>query len=169
MGMDGEEFFEGLDELADRNRKLVEGEEEEVREGRGREVDLQILREIVYSLESVSMGTHQLLYFSAMKYARTYLECESEGLEEAVERLSGIFDKMNLGTLSLRDGDGTELELEENAFTHDAPESGRKMCYFLAGYIAGFLENCLGASYVVNETSCSAEVEGACVFRVQER
>ncbi|MDY6768924.1 MAG: V4R domain-containing protein [Candidatus Nanohaloarchaea archaeon] len=169
--MDGDdEFYEGLDELAERSRALVDGGEDAVREERGRDADIQLLRELVYSLESVSMGTHQLLYFSAMKYAGNCLDCEADSREEAVDELAAIFDAMNLGTLELADdGEPAVVELAENAFTYNAPESGRTMCYFLAGYIAGFMENCLDGNVVVNEASCSAEGNEVCTFEIQER
>lgn len=168
--MDGkDEFYQGLDELADQNRRLVEGEADDGRPERGRELDVQLLQEIIYSLESVSMGTHQLLYFSAMKYVRKYLDCEADTMEGAVEELAEIFDAMNLGVLDLDGEDPVMLEMSENAMTHSAPEAGRTMCYFLSGYIAGFLENCLGENFVVSETSCSAEGEDSCRFKVRER
>lgn len=167
--VDEDEFYEGLAELAEGHRKLVEGEEKDPRDERGRSVDLQFLREMIYSLESVSIGTHQLLYFSAMRYSRQYLDCEASDLSEATEELDRGFDSMNLGSLYFHEGDPSEIELEENAFTHNAPDSGRKMCYFIAGYIAGFLENCLGNKYVVNEVRCSAEGADSCAFEVRER
>lgn len=169
--MDGEEdFHERLAELAERNRELEAGEADGARPDRGRKMDIQFLREMVYSLESVSMGTHQLLYFSAMKYARKYLECEAGGLEDAVDELAEVFDAMNLGTLELVEaGENTVVELSENALTHGAPESGRTMCYFISGYISGFLENCTGDRFVVNESACTAEGADSCVFRIQAR
>ncbi|MDY6773894.1 MAG: hypothetical protein SVS85_01740 [Candidatus Nanohaloarchaea archaeon] len=128
VAVDGEkEFYEGLEKLADKNQELVEGEAGDARGERGREIDLQILREMVYSLESVSMGTHQLLYFSALRYTRDYTDCESEGMEEAIRKLADVFDSMNLGSLSRREGSEPEkLEVEGNAFTSGAPESGRR-------------------------------------------
>lgn len=169
--MDGDdEFYESLQDLADRGQDLVDGDAEDVREERGRSMDIQLLREIIYGLERVSLGTHQLLYFSAMKYARKYLGGEADEIAGAVEELAARFDAMNLGTLALdEEGWPAVLELRENAFTHNAPESGRTMCYFLSGYIAGFLENALSGQFVVNEVACSAEGGPACRFRVQER
>ncbi|MDY6769410.1 MAG: 4-vinyl reductase [Candidatus Nanohaloarchaea archaeon] len=170
--MDGsDEFYEGLDELADRNRRMADGEDVEERDGRGRDIDAQFLQEIMYSLETVSMGTHQLLYFSAMKYAGGYLGCDADTMSGAVAELASSFDAMNIGSLELvDDGDPAVIELSENALTDAAPESGRTMCYFVAGYIAGFLQNCLGDNFVVNEVACSAE-DGSdrCRFEVRER
>ncbi|MDY6776600.1 MAG: 4-vinyl reductase [Candidatus Nanohaloarchaea archaeon] len=169
--MDGEDdLTDGLDELAESNDKLADDEVEEVREERGRKVDMQFLREVMYGLEAVSMGTHQLLYFSAMQYARDHLETEAESVEEAVEELSSRFERMNVGSIVLeQDEDNPRIKMEENAVSYDAPRTGRKMDYFIAGYIAGYLENALGDKYVVNEIECSAEGGEVCVFQIKGR
>ncbi|MFB6265869.1 MAG: V4R domain-containing protein, partial [Candidatus Nanohaloarchaea archaeon] len=105
-----------------------------------------------------------------MRYVREYMDCDASSVEESIGKLADVFDSMNLGGLSLRDDEKPfRVELEENAFTYEAPESGRTMCYFISGYIAGFLENCLGKKYVVNEKSCSAEGSGSCIFEIRER
>ncbi len=171
VAVDGDdEFYEGLEELAEESRKLVAGEEGEPREERGRDIDIHFLREIIYGLETVSLGTHQLLYFSALKYARRYLDADAEDLPGAVDDLADIFDATNLGTLELvEDGNPARVALRENAFTCNAPQSGRTMCYFLSGYIAGFMEGALDGRYVVNELECSADGNDACVFEIRER
>lgn len=168
--MDGEDLDDGLDELAEENEELYEGMEKNPRKERGRNIDIQFLREIMYGLESVSMGTHQLLYFSAMKYAKNHLETDAEDVEEAVKELAERFDRMNIGSINFdQDSSPLTVELEDNAVSYGAPDTGRKMDYFIAGYISGYLENCLDSHYVVNEVECSAEGEESCVFEIKER
>lgn len=166
------EHSQPLEELAEDNRKLMD-EMPADHAGRGdrdRYVDMQLLREVMYALHDVSIGTHQLLYFSAMKYCKNYLAVDAEDMDAAVEELADIFDRQNVGLLSLRDKEGGKVvfELAENALTFDA-DTDKPICYFLSGYIAGLLENALGSHYVVNETDCISQGNDVCVFQAQKR
>ncbi|MDY6766140.1 MAG: V4R domain-containing protein [Candidatus Nanohaloarchaea archaeon] len=153
--MDGDDTYEAaLDDLADR-------------EDTGSH---RFLQEVLYSLETVSMGTHQLLYFSAMRYAGTYLDCAADDLDDAVDQLADRFHSMDVGTLTLEEKQlPARVALADNVVVDAAPATGRRMCYFIAGYIAGFLENCLDDGFVVNETECMADGAETCEFRVQKR
>ncbi len=157
--MDGDDrYAAALDELADRAP------------GSSDAVDAGFLQEIMYSLENVSMGTHQLLYFSARKYAGTYLDCAADDLPGAVDELAARFDAMDIGALTCVDeGMPAVVELEDNVLVADGPDTDRSMCYFIAGYLSGFLENCLGNEFVVHETTCMAGGGDVCSFTVQER
>lgn len=161
-----------LEELAEQNKSVEDGvASENVRNDRGRHMDIQAIREVMHALHAVSIGTHQLLYFSAMKYAKNYLEPEAANRENALNELRDIFDAMNLGTLhSEEQDDGTvRVYIEDNALTLDNTSTDKPICYFISGYIAGFLENALGTHYVVNETSCTAQGNERCTFKAQER
>lgn len=162
-----------LEALASDNEKLRDGErvEQGGREDRGHHVDIQALREVMYALHDVSIGTHQLLYFSAMKYCKNYVAADADTLEAAIDSLAGIFDALNVGTLSLveqENGTKAMLKVEENALAFDA-DTDKPICYFLSGYIAGYLENALEEHYVVNETACISQGNEACLFSAQKR
>ncbi len=167
-----------LEHLAADNMRLMSGEQPQHMDTRGdrsRDVDLQAFREIMYALHAVSIGTHQLLYFSAMKYCKNYKEVQADSVDEVVEHLKEVFDRLNIGTLQLKEPeDGQKqknkllFELTENALTFDAG-SDKPICYFISGYIAGHLENALDGRFVVNEISCTSQGDDACLFRAQQR
>lgn len=168
---------EPLNDLAEDNEKLMKGEpvdRADDRQERGRSVDLQALREIMYSLHAVSIGTHQVLYFSAMKYCKNHMDVDASTIQEAADDLAQIFDRMNLGTLRLKEKQHDEhqdrilFELEENAVAFDA-DTDKPVCYFLSGYIAGYLENALDEHFVVNEIACTSQGNDVCLFRAQRR
>lgn len=165
-----------LKELADDNTRLVDGRPSrhlECRGDRGQDIDIQALREVMYALHAVSIGTHQLLYFASMKYCKNHMDVEADSLEEAADELATILDTMNIGTLRLADkgterGDQVLFELAENALTFDA-NTEKPICYFVSGYIAGYLENALDSHFVVNEIECTSQGNEVCVFRAQQR
>lgn len=163
--------FEPLAMLAAEQERLAAGEQpKHGRERRGEAADIQFIREVMYGLHDVSIGTHQLLYFAAMKYCKNYLDLTATTVAEAVDELQDMFDQRNIGTLTMQESaDGKILlSLEENALTVDA-ETDKPICYFLSGYIAGCLENAVGDHFVVNEISCVSQGEDACIFRAQRR
>lgn len=163
-------FDDILEQLADRNDTLVRDGSTGGRGDRGEEAHILFLRELTYALEAVSLGTHQLLYFAGMKYARNHLHTEADTLQAAVTELADRFDAMNVGTLTRVEEDGKPvLEMAGNALTMGGAETDKPLCYFLSGYIAGYLENALGTTYMVNETDCIAQGAAACRFRVLER
>jgi predicted hydrocarbon binding protein len=169
----GDDHAPSLEALAADSKKLLDGDPVEYGErgDRDRCIDIQAFREIMYALHTVSIGTHQLLYFSSMKYAKTYLDTDATTLEQAVEQLATIFDAQNIGTLTLAehdDGEDATITLAENALTIDA-DTDKPICYFISGYIAGYLENAIGDHYVVNETSCTSQGNDHCTFRARKR
>jgi len=136
----------------------------------GGTADAGFLQEIMYSLENVSMGTRQLLYFSARKYASTYLDCAADDIPAAVAELAERFDAMEVGSLTCTDAEmPAAVELADNVLVADGPTTDQSMCYVIAGYISGFLENCLDEEYVVHETACMADGADGCSFSIQER
>lgn len=173
MAGGGDDHSPPLEALAEDSWKLLDGApvEHEGRGDRDRCIDIQAFREIMYALHAVSIGTHQLLYFASMKYAKNYLETDASTLEEAVDKLADIFDTQNIGTLTLQEhqnGTDAEITLEENALSLDA-RTDKPICYFVSGYIAGYLENAIGDHYVVNETSCTAQGHDRCTFQARKR
>ncbi len=172
-GEDGES--KPLDELAADNERFITGESSQHmdgRETRGRDIDIQAIREVMYALHAVSIGTHQLLYFSAMKYCKNHMDRQEQSVESAADSLADIFDRMNIGSFRLTENDESEdrimFEMDENALAFDA-NTDKPICYFISGYIAGYLENTLEGHYVVNEISCISQGNEVCVFRAQKR
>lgn len=171
-GMDMDDNEQPLETLAQANALLMAGEQpEHDRDERGNTVDIQFLREIMYALHAVSIGTHQLLYFSAMKYCKNYLDPDADTVDEAIDELTELFDAMNIGTLVVVDRTDSAITfaLSDSAIAAENAGTDRPICYFISGYIAGYLENALDARYVVNEIACVSQGHETCEFKAQHR
>lgn len=165
------EFKKAFKELSKAEHDILNSEElEEKRGERSRKVDMQFVREIMYAIQSVSIGTQQVLYFAGLKYSKYFLNDIASDYSECVENMRDIFDKLDVGTLKdIGDGDQKKLAVEENVLCYEGPEVDKPLCYFISGWIAGFLKGNLGKDFIVNEVECSATGSERCEFVVRER
>lgn len=166
-----EEFVGALKKLSSTEKNILKSKElDEVREERGRKVDMQFIREIMYALQSVSIGTQQLLYFAGMKYSKHFLNSLADSYDECVEKIGEIFDELNIGDIEKKkDSENRILVLKENVISHNGPDVGKPICYFISGWIAGFLKGNLGKDFIVNEIECASAGAENCEFLVRER
>lgn len=163
------DFETALGELAEKDTKTLEGEETDgLRDEFPDTVDVQLLRQLVYSLQSVSIGSQQLMYFAGSKYAQR-IEMSPESFEEVFEITGELFEHLDLGRLEVDelDEEDSRVSLYESAFTYEGPEAGKPACFFVAGFLAGALKAYTGEKYVVNEITCCAQGNDHCEFRAR--
>ncbi|MDY6771542.1 MAG: V4R domain-containing protein [Candidatus Nanohaloarchaea archaeon] len=165
------DFESALTELAKTDTKIVNDEEtDEIRDEFDDTVHIHALRELIYALQSVSVGSQQLMYFAGAKYSKN-IEFDATSFENVFERVATVFERLGVGRLELEevDADGESYaRLYESAFTFNGPEADKPACFFVSGFVAGALEQYTGEKYVVNETGCCAQGEESCTFRIRK-
>jgi predicted hydrocarbon binding protein len=113
-----------------------------------------------------SPGAHTMLYWvgkgSGSEMAKG---TNSHDLKGRMEELKGVFEYLRIGLLEYDEG-FRNFKVYESALSSGAEGIGKNICSYIAGMLAGFLEECTGKRYNVIETQCLASGADCCEFKV---
>ncbi len=152
------------------------GEKKGTKAGRqklGDFVSINFVQELIYSLEQVSLGTEQLLYFVGKKYGKDVAAEYIKGRDKKkiLKQIGSHFEKNKVGLLEIVNVEKKRVvvRIKECAISHNAPGVSTPVCFFISGFLAGVIEKKLKKSCIVNETMCCALGDDFCEFIIREQ
>ncbi|AEF96897.1 V4R domain-containing protein [Methanotorris igneus] len=127
----------------------------------GRSVDAVLFRVLKFSMLNYLGFSKNSKIYSAGKSFGKYLGVKS------IEEMKEFFKAFGIGILEVVDENPLKIRIYECIDCSGLPNTGRPICFFEAGIIAGMLENILNESVHVNEVKCHATGHDYCEFEVR--
>ncbi len=131
----------------------------------------QTFNEIKDSLYSTfGASAHTILYYSGIGAGQRAYErraAKTKSREETLFLLVNEKSSDNWGELTFQDLDFTKLSgkiVVKNCFEARAAKSKQPICYFIKGYLTGFLSGLMQKPVILNEVKCLAKGDGHCEF-----
>ncbi len=140
---------------------------ERIREHLGDLVGLRFHRGLVFSLKKISR-TAPFLYNAGREFALASFKSEERiSLQEAIREIKEIFEKEKVGIVEIIEmgNENCKIAVRESATAHGV-RAGERVCHFIAGFVAGYVEARTGLEVDVRETRCAAEGNERCEFEI---
>ncbi len=99
--------------------------------------------------------------------AKTLKEAKNS---ELMKMLKELFEKTGLGILDMEEFEKDErivLSIEECVESAGLPNVGKKVCYYMSGYLEGLFSVFLGKEVKCRELKCVAKGDKKCVFEIE--
>jgi len=134
-----------IEDLEKDLRNIIEGKPLKTkREKLGDQVDLRILRMIIYALQWASVGYQSALRFAGMKLGKRMGEAsEKTELGLVLEEIKKIIEYLRGGRVEIEimpDVKGAQLKIYDSYLTSGIPNILQNLCFFEEGFIEGYLD-----------------------------
>jgi len=149
------------------------------------DVDIRMLRMVIFSLQWASVGYQAALRMAGMKLGRRIGEnSEKIELSLGLEEIKKIMETLRMGKVEteiILDLKVAVLKIEDSALTASIPDIQRNLCFFEEGFIEGYFDGMIfkkGALKVrggetsiskvnVEEQKCIGSGEPSCEFLIK--
>ena len=131
---------------------------EKIRKTLGDNVDIRYLRNLIHSLQWISVGYSSALYFAGKKLGKDIISKQIKGsdIKSVLKEIQDLFKDQGIGKLEIVElGDKKiVLQLKECSTCYHMTEIGKPICYFESGLISGIIEGAATKKNQVSETMC---------------
>lgn len=113
-----------------------------------------------------SSGAHTMLYWVGRNTgSEVAAKVRERTMSAQLKSMADFIKKLHIGILTWeRDGNKLTFEVTESAFSTGAINFHKRICSYLAGFIAGFLGTSWNKNVSVVETGCVANGDKVCKF-----
>ena len=128
------------------------------------------IKDSLYGTFGVSAYT--ILYYSGIGTGHRAYErraANAKTKEETLKLLAGDKINDNWGEITFQDIDFAKLSgriLLKNCFEARAAKSKQQICYFIKGYLTGFLSGLMQKPVLLDEVKCLAKGDDHCEFTI---
>jgi len=126
-------------------------------------IHLAIPQLFYLSLSLTSEGSHSMFYWIGRQTGKRFSAKLKGSKAVKMKRLSGLLKEMKIGLVS---SNGNSITVKESAFSSGTGNLEKRVCSYLAGIFAGFLQGKSKKVVNVIETKCQANGDRHCEFKI---
>lgn len=135
-----------------------------IREELGDEVNIRMLRMIVFSLQWASVGYQSALRFAGMRFGRRLGESsERTELSLVLEEIKKVIEALRGGKVKIEiipGLEGAEFKIYNSSLSAQVPNVLQNLCFFEEGFIEGYLDGVISKKGSIALAGKEANITG---------